>query len=181
MLGNPAPPFTDEFQAMFQRSIALAQITHERIAEKNSHVQFISPPQIRAIGQEYEETKVLIIFDRCLMDSKVFQTNVFNSVLKELFCKIDEKTFREENLPQFDMVLHMESLACVGVYKHRSEDTGTTRIHTAQEAWELDRKFTEIFGKHPRYNFIPACNDKEVRYSMLLSIIDKLLYRYNQE
>lgn len=175
MIEGATPPYTREFHETFQRCVAVNQILRERVAEAVAEIKHTSTRTNYCEFVETEDMNVIIVVDRSIMDGKIFYEGDFNSILGELSCDVNLNTFREDGLPGFDCILHLESLSMVGIYKEETSDTETCRIHSAQESWGMDRRFTELFSTHTNYKFIPAFNERDVRNALVISIIDQVI------
>lgn len=115
------------------------------------------------------DEKILVIYDRGLMDSKAYTYgNEFNEVLKELHLNIIEARDR------YDAVFHLLSVS-----KDKEEfytlTNNSARIETVEEAKVLDDKIISSWIGHPHFRIIKSYDLFIDKINQLISEVDNLL------
>ena len=155
LIGNGITPWECSTSEEYQRCQMELQITRERMYER------------AARGMDYE--RVLIVFDRGMMDNKCYMTDEeFARVIAEL-----GKT-EEELRANYDAVFYLES-AAKGAGDNYSLDTNRARYESPEEAAELDGHFITVWSAHPRFGIIHSTVDFNEKISQLLDNVEKLL------
>ncbi len=115
------------------------------------------------------DEKILVIYDRGLMDSKAYTYgNEFDEVLKELQLNIIEARDR------YDAVFHL-----ISVSKDKEEfytlTNNSARIETVEEAKALDDKIISSWIGHPHFRIIKSYDIFIDKINQLISEVDNLL------
>lgn len=135
----------------FQRLILEYQLDKEKIYE-------------RAASMLPEEEKVVIVYDRGVMDNKAY-------VPKEFHTLVEEKELSElDLLDNYDMVLHLVT-AADGCPEFYTLENNQARSESIEEAIELDKKTQEAWLGHNRLVVIDNSTSFEDKLKKVMSNI----------
>lgn len=135
----------------FQRLILEYQLDKEKVYE-------------RAASMLPEEEKVVIVYDRGVMDNKAY-------VPKEFHTLVEEKELSElDLLDNYDMVLHLVT-AADGCPEFYTLENNQARSESIEEAIELDKKTQEAWLGHNRLVVIDNSTSFEDKLKKVMSNI----------
>ena len=140
----------------FQRLIIKYQLEKEKIYD--DAVKFMP-----------SDEKVVIIYDRGLMDNKAYVNNkIFKRLLKELNLK------EIDLMDRYDMVIHLVT-AADSKEKFYTLENNNARSESIDEAKELDKKTMNAWVGHSNLKIIDNSIDFESKINKTLDTINKLL------
>lgn len=155
---------TQEGRDLFQSQVAVRQVHNEELAEQ----------QIVAImaASQGEPCKIIVFFDRGLLDVKVFGPTNFTDIMSEAMIVLNPVNMRYNDLPPYDIVMCLGSTASLtgGTYQTDLGDL-SRRQHTAEEARALDTRFDEVFGAHENYHRVPATGSPHAKFQLMMKTL----------
>jgi len=132
-----APWLTDGLE--FQKSLFSLQILKENIAIH--------------LAETMKDEKILIVFDRGLLDNKVFMTDdEWAQVLRHASMTETEACSR------YDAVLHLVT-AAIGAREFYTTANNAARKETPEQAAEQDRKIVNAWAPHQRLRIVDNSTD----------------------
>lgn len=149
------------------------EVTYESLAVTLQRLTLPSRPHF---------APVVMIFDRSVLDGRAFVSEQdWDSVLKLTEVKVeDTTTFRAEGMCSWDLVIHLQSTACVSdsQYEMASPSTDTFRIQTSGDAAEIDAVLASIYAEHPCFRSVPFCPDFGVKVDSVLGLVGHALHPF---
>lgn len=125
----------------FQQAIIADMISREEIFKK--------------LAQQNKHNKVMIVFDRGILDNAVYcTTEQFTDLLEQYNLKLNQVNAR------YDMVMHLVT-AAKGAHEFYSLESNQTRTETPEQATILDDKSIEVWTSHPHFRVIKNKKDFE--------------------
>ena len=113
--------------------------------------------------------KILIVYDRGILDSKAFMKDIeFKKVLKEF------KTTEIKERDSYDAVFHLVS-AAKGKEKDYTLSNNPARTENIEQAKQLDDKIISAWTGHPHFRIIDNSTDFEKKLERLLKEIASFL------
>ena len=154
-ISNGITPWECSSSEEYQRCQMEVQLTREAVYER--------------AARGMEEDKVLIVFDRGMLDNKCYMT-------KEEFDRViaDLGTTEDKLISNYDAVFHLVS-AAKGAPEFYSKETNGTRYETLEEAAELDDHFIEAWAAHPRLHVIGNEGDFNYKLEHLIGELKTVL------
>ena len=145
----------------FQKIIMLYQYRKEEIYNK--------------VAEQYKNNKVIIIYDRGLMDNKSYINNKeFKEVLTYLSNELGKELTEEDNLERYDLVLHLVT-AADGKENNYIIENNNARTEGIEEAIKLDRKTANSWINHPNLKIIENEQNFNTKIDNVLNNIHILL------
>lgn len=148
----------------FQRLILLYQYSKEEIYNN-------------ALGY-VDESDVVIIYDRALLDNRAYISNrEFDVLLGDLSLEIGKKIDEFDILNRYDMVLHLVTSACVNGY---DLSNNKARYESEKEAILLDKRIRDSWCMHSNFYVINSTTNFSEKVNNILSIVDSYLSSESQ-
>ena len=143
--GNYLPNYT------FQQILFKKQLHKEKLYKK--------------AAKKIKSNKVIILYDRGLMDNKTYLTDdEFHKLLK--YFKTDEIAIKD----RYDAVFHLVT-AANGAEEFYTLENNSARTETPEQARTLDKKGIENWNGHPHLRIIDNSTDFEHKLNRLMSEI----------
>lgn len=116
--------------------------------------------------------KVLMVYDRGLMDNKCYMTDEeYSQLLKEM-------NLTEEALTShYDAVFHLETAAKNNQQAYTLENNGA-RTESVEEAIQLDNRGLESWSIHPEFHVIHGQEEFEDKMQQVVDEISAFLLRF---
>ena len=115
--------------------------------------------------KENKNKKIIVFYDRCLLDNKSYVTDEeFNKLLKEYNLDINKY------IKKFDIFIHMVS-AAIGTNEY-TLDTNDARVETKQEAKKKDDKIRECYKNIDNYVIVDNSSNFEDKVNRVIQIVD---------
>lgn len=131
-------------------------------------LQMDKEQQYRLMAEALPCDKVLLVFDRGLMDSKAFLKNMeFQGLLREL--GLTEVQARD----RYDAVFHLVTVA-KGAREHYRTSNNSARRETANEAAALDDRMIKAWSGHPRLRIIDNSTGYEDKLRRLIAEVSNV-------
>lgn len=152
LISNGIKPFEEYLKIMdFQRIVLEKQLNKENLYRK--------------VAGMLKQQKIVIIYDRGIMDNKSYITeDQFKTLLKEYH--LNEMEARE----RYDAVFHLVT-AADGAEEFYTLENNAARSESVEEARELDKKTLANWIGHPHLRVIDNSTDLEMKLNRLMSEI----------
>lgn len=128
---------------------------------------------------------VMILFDRGAADGLGFCTEQqFTDAAEAVNLEVRRDTLRFVGMPQYNLILHLESLAAASSeglrlrYSNHSLETNTVRTQDTAAASESDQTLGTLYGAKPQYSRIAAASDFQSKLASVAHHINNLLEAY---
>lgn len=145
----------------FQKYILKCQLQKEKLYEE--------------IASNFPYDKVVIIFDRGIMDGKAFINNdEFNEILKQVSDELNIKLNSSDIIDRYDMVIHLTT-AALGNSKYYTLENNSARSETVDEAISLDKKTVEAWSIHNNLQIIDSYEDFNEKIKAIITVINSML------
>lgn len=119
----------------------------------------------RQVASELKNDKVVILYDRGLVDGRAYMTqNVYESILKKF------NTNEAEIKARYDGIFHLVT-AADGKEEFYTTKNNMARTETLEEARNLDKKCIEAWVGHDKLKIIDNSTDFDEKINRLLSEI----------
>lgn len=121
------------------------------------------------VAKSIPSSKVVIIYDRGLMDSKTYiSSEDFNKMLE--FFKTDEISVKD----RYDAVFHLVT-AADGAEEYYTLENNSSRTETPEQARALDKKGIENWTGHPHLRIIDNSTDFRQKINRLMAEVYAVL------
>lgn len=155
-----------QFQCIIMRAQAQKERLYEDIASRIDSTQNMS---------------IVMLFDRGICDSLAFASDDGDCLLKESDLNVDTLgTFREQNMPSFDMIIFMETCAAIRQNTESEYARALTfnqfRLQNSSEARGTDILLWELYKSHRNIFHVPteASFDRKAR-RVMLRVMDEVI------
>ena len=131
-------------------------------------LQLIKEGIFREAAEKMPHEKILILYDRGMMDNKAYLPAEEFAVLAAHYSSEEEMTNR------YDAVFHLVT-AAKGAEEFYTLDNNAARIETVEEAIEVDNRLLSAWDKHKHLSIIGNDSDFDGKISKLLKEIADFL------
>lgn len=133
------------------------------------NMQLAKEERYLAMAKTLQAKKVLVVFDRGLMDGKAYINNVdFQGILRQ--AGLTEVQARD----RYDAVFHLVT-AAKGAREHYKTSNNAARTETPDEAAGLDDRIIEAWTGHPRLSIIGNEAGFEAKMKKLLAGVSNIV------
>lgn len=133
------------------------------------NMQLAKEEQYFAMAKSMDAQKVLLVYDRGLIDGKAFISNVeFQGVLRQ--AGLTEVQARD----RYDAVFHLVT-AAKGARDHYTTSNNAARSETPEQAASLDDRIIEAWTGHPRLRIIDNEDGFEKKIRRLLAEVSSIV------
>ena len=154
LISGGVAPWTCESPFEYQRFQMRLQLTKEGI--------------FREAAEQMPHDKILILYDRGMMDNKAYLDPKEFAVLADYYSSEEEMTNR------YDAVFHL-STAAKGAVEFYTLDNNAARIETVEEAIEVDNRLLAAWQHHPHLRVIGNDSDFDGKIRTLLEEMAEFL------
>lgn len=145
--------------------ITVNLVGNVRFQELLFYKQLKKEEMYRVVASEIKNDKVVIIYDRGLVDNKAYMTqNVYEGILKKF------NTNESEIKARYDAVFHLVT-AADGKEDFYTTKNNNARTETLEEARNLDKRCIEAWLGHDKLKIIDNSTDFDEKISRLLNEI----------
>ena len=147
LISGGVAPWTCTSPCEYQRFQMRLQLTKEGI--------------FREAAEKMPHDKILILYDRGMMDNKAYLPSDEFAVLADYYSSEEEMTSR------YDAVFHLAT-AAKGAEEFYTLDNNAARIETVEEAIEVDNRLLAAWRHHPHLRVIGNDSDFDGKIRRLL-------------
>ena len=150
---------------LINSGITVNLVGNVRFQELLFYKQLKKEEMYRVVASEIKNDKVVIIYDRGLVDNKAYMTqNVYEGILKKF------NTNESEIKARYDAVFHLVT-AADGKEDFYTTKNNNARTETLEEARNLDKRCIEAWLGHDKLKIIDNSTDFDEKISRLLNEI----------
>lgn len=150
---------------LINSGITVNLVGNVRFQELLFYKQLKKEEMYRVVASEIKNDKVVIIYDRGLVDNKAYMTqNVYEGILKKF------NTNESEIKARYDAVFHLVT-AADGKEDFYTTKNNNARTETLEEARNLDNRCIEAWLGHDKLKIIDNSTDFDEKISRLLNEI----------
>ncbi|MEZ6041885.1 MAG: ATP-binding protein [Planctomycetaceae bacterium] len=147
---GPALPWSEAWQASFQRAVVALQYSLEEIYASTS------------------DTAKLIVFDRGLLDGAAYTPGGVSEFQQRH--RIDPK----DAMQRYDVVIHLESLATADPARY-GRSNNDHRFEPLEQAQRLEYAVRDAWAAHPRRIFVKGCHGVDGKVAEVCQLFREFL------